>query len=1229
MGEVVKDGWLSKSSAGKQGLNHKLTKENWQRRYFVLRAGQQPKLVYYKDENAFRTMAAPSGQLMLRGAAAELTGAPASASGELVFQVTAAARVLPLRCAADAAHEWIRVINATIAGGGATAAPVAAGPVAGIAALSPPASGRQRVMFNPLDFTDDAHVYKEGWLMKRSGGAVKGGKGISVGNMRKNWDKRWFVLKRERLCYYKAPDDMRNAKPERGSCSVARVKVAEYDDIDPDSTVSKERRFKLRAIEPDGSERLFTLEATSKEDCSRWVDTIESLHEAVYGGNGTPAPSPLRSAPLADPERVGAASAAALTSSQTLDAPSSAGAPTFNPMNRVVSGGGGATFNPMDALVDDDDDDDDDELGMSRPGNSVQNPLADLDEDEELGLQPPARLLALPPARPPVRPPARPPARPPLSAVGSLGELEQLKAQWSEREKALKDERGQCESKVYKEGYLQKKSGGQQAAGDSAGISVKGVKGLANKAGVSTSKLEKWDRRYFVLKCRRFFYYKDHQAFVSGEEPRGSINTQGCQLVPSDKDSSRAKFKLQSSEPDGSVRMFTLEAADRVEMDQWVAQLSVVAQDNVRRLAIDAELQHIQAERDAAKHAALQSGIAVDSLEPQPEPEEVPASSAPKIAVKMEPAHLGQLVAWEMQPKLQGWLLKQSGGASDAKKSVGNLRKKEDRRWFVLQHHFVFYFERQQDFDAHVNPKGALPVAGAQVTDNLNMMDMEQRCTFHVVAMYADGQRDMTLRAETEMDAANWLAALRPHVEMVTVEAAEVQEHEDATDDENHVYCEGWLAKRSGGKKGDGVSVGELKKSWETRWFVLQANQIAYYKSQQAFLHREKAKATIPLQDMAFERGDGRLFKLKAVALGRVLALEAPSTEDVEKWERAISHRLEHLDEQKAADLQKVEEIVREKKTRFGLPVRSGTAEERLADLQAATSDTRVLRDGWLKKETGGKGGKPSAATLKQVGNLGHAAEDVRFFVLTPLYLRYYEAVEDVEHDRKPKGTVQMAGCTLEHRNKPGKQFKPKFKLVIPSSDGGRRMLSLIANDRDDMESWIQMIEKAIARANEKAVMDKTGDYGGNPVAEKLALLTHEGNLEKKGKAVVAGKAAFQTRWFRLRDGVLYYYQDTTDTVPINWIQLDSQTTVTIDDEDMLKFRILTGHGKKFVLRTIIDDNGKSREEWVKAIFGVVNVYCMATGEKPTADPLRVRVSPPTMFSLFAVNGLIAPHVPS
>lgn len=278
-----------------------------------------------------------------------------------------------------------------------------------------------------------------------------------------------------------------------------------------------------------------------------------------------------------------------------------------------------------------------------------------------------------------------------------------------------------------------------------------------------------------------------------------------------------------------------------------------------------------------------------------------------------------------------------------------------------------------------------------------------------------------------------------------------------------------------------------------------------------------------------------------------------------------------------------------------------------VAGLIAATSVSKVLAEGWLKKETGGKaGGKPSGAMLKQVGNLGSTVEDTRYFVLTPLYLRYYEVQEDCENDKKPKGTVQMAGCTLEQRNKPGKAFKPKFKIVIPGADGGgRRMLSLIAGGKEDMDFWIANLEAAIMLADQKAEQDKTGNYLGNESAENLALLTHEGNLEKKGKALVAGKAVFQTRWFRLRDGVIYYYSAPSDTVPINWIQLDSHTTVTVDEDDVLKFRIITGHGKKFVLKSIIDDNGKSREEWVKAIFGVVKVYCNATGEKPTADPIK------------------------
>ena len=67
-------------------------------------------------------------------------------------------------------------------------------------------------------------------------------------------------------------------------------------------------------------------------------------------------------------------------------------------------------------------------------------------------------------------------------------------------------------------------------------MSVKGVKGMSKgmvaKTGMSTSKLEKWDKRYFVLKFRRLFYYKDQAAFRAQNEPRGSCNMRGVVVIP-------------------------------------------------------------------------------------------------------------------------------------------------------------------------------------------------------------------------------------------------------------------------------------------------------------------------------------------------------------------------------------------------------------------------------------------------------------------------------------------------------------------------------------------------------------------------------------------------------------------------------------------------------------------------------------------------------------------------
>ena len=51
----------------------------------------------------------------------------------------------------------------------------------------------------------------------------------------------------------------------------------------------------------------------------------------------------------------------------------------------------------------------------------------------------------------------------------------------------------------------------------------------------------------------------------------------------------------------------------------------------------------------------------------------------------------------------------------------------------MLQHHFLFYFEKEQDFEACIPPKGAIPVAGARVDRDTAAPDPAVRCTFYVV----------------------------------------------------------------------------------------------------------------------------------------------------------------------------------------------------------------------------------------------------------------------------------------------------------------------------------------------------------------------------------------------------------------------------------------------------------------------------------------------------------------
>jgi hypothetical protein len=50
--------------------------------------------------------------------------------------------------------------------------------------------------------------------------------------------------------------------------------------------------------------------------------------------------------------------------------------------------------------------------------------------------------------------------------------------------------------------------------------------------------------------------------------------------------------------------------------------------------------------------------------------------------------------------------------------------------------------------------------------------------------------------------------------------------------------------------------------------------------------------------------------------------------------------------------------------------------------------------------------------------------------------------------------------------------------------------------------------------------------------------------------------------------GVLYYYEESTDEEPINWIQLDAKTEIKVHPEDFMRFMLITGHGKEFKLST-------------------------------------------------------------
>ena len=75
------------------------------------------------------------------------------------------------------------------------------------------------------------------------------------------------------------------------------------------------------------------------------------------------------------------------------------------------------------------------------------------------------------------------------------------------------------------------------------------------------------------------------------------------------------------------------------------------------------------------------------------------------------------------------------------------------------------------------------------------------------------------------------------------------------------------------------------------------------------------------------------------------------------------------------------------------------------------------------------------------------------------------------------------------------------------------------------------------------------------------------------------------------------------------------QTEIRCDDDDALKFKLITGAGRKYGLSTPaisqhagMDDNGLAREQWIQAIYGVVKIHCEALGVNPAGEGDALKV---------------------
>lgn len=106
------------------------------------------------------------------------------------------------------------------------------------------------------------------------------------------------------------------------------------------------------------------------------------------------------------------------------------------------------------------------------------------------------------------------------------------------------------------------------------------------------------------------------------------------------------------------------------------------------------------------------------------------------------------------QPLREGWLVKQSGGAAATRgrrRSVGEIMKKWDERYFVLTTQRLYYFKTMEDFKRGGDPSGIISVKDHVVEGAASPLEFGLR----------GEDRTFKFKADDEGMAGRWVTALR------------------------------------------------------------------------------------------------------------------------------------------------------------------------------------------------------------------------------------------------------------------------------------------------------------------------------------------------------------------------------------------------------------------------------------------------------------------------------------